>query len=135
MRRLFTYAGLCILLALPAYAQTDAPQGEEAQAEDEAPPPPPKPEEIAAAAKAISDIASDPQKLEGYCAINKEMWAIEEGQEDKMAELDTKMFEYMEGLGEEYAQAWETIAVADPETAEAAELNTAFEALEAKCQQ
>lgn len=134
MRRLFTYAGLCILLALPAYAQTDAPQGEEAQAEEEAPPPP-EPAQIEAAAKAINDLASDPQKLEGYCAINKEMWAVEEGQEDKMAELDTKMYEYMEGLGEEYAQAWETVAAADPESPDATALNTAFEGLEAKCGQ
>ncbi len=125
MKHLLAMAGICMLLGVPAMAQTTAPETEK----DE----PPSAAEIDAAAKTIMDLSADAKKVAGYCAINKEMAAIPETDTAKLEAVSTKMDAYLATLGEPVAEAFGIAEVADPATEDGKKLDAAFTALEGKC--
>ena len=88
-------------------------------------------ERVDAAIRALDALEADAGKLQGYCAILKEMFAAGED-EAKNEELETKMEQYLTTLGPEYLAAWqlgEDVAQAP----DSAKLEAAFERLEDKC--
>lgn len=131
MKNLFAIAGLCALLAAPAFAQTaNAPEGAEPE---EAAVEAPTTEEVDAAIATLNTIGEDPAKIEGYCALSNEMESVAEGDEAKAEEVGAKMDEYLVSLGEEVMAAFETAEDVDPESDDGRKIDAAFEALEAKC--
>lgn len=130
MKKLLALAGICALLASPAYAQQQPaqPQGGAEAAE-----PAPSKEEAENAAKAIEALANDQQKVAGYCAITKEMAAAPEADQKKAEELGKKMDDYLTGLGNDTAEAFGIAESVDPETDEGKKIDAAFTALEGKC--
>jgi hypothetical protein len=131
MKKFFAIAGLCTLLAAPAFAQTDnAPEAAEgAETAVEAP----TTAEVDAAVATINGIAEDPAKVEGYCAINKEMEGVAEADEAKAEEIATKMDTYLTSLGEEVADAFATAEAVDPASDDGQKIDAAFGTLEEKC--
>lgn len=131
MKKLFAITGICALLAAPAFAQTDNNQegAEPAEAAVEAP----TTEEVDAAVATLASIAEDQQKIEGYCAISKEMEGIAENDEAKAEELGKKMDDYLTSLGEDVVEAFATAEAADPESEDGKKIDAAFGTLEEKC--
>ncbi|MGF1619691.1 MAG: hypothetical protein ACFCUR_03655 [Rhodomicrobiaceae bacterium] len=128
MKTFFAIAGLCTLLAVPAFAQTDnAAEGEDAAVEA------PTTEEVDAAVTTINTFAEDPAKTEGYCAISREMEGVAEDDEAKAEEVATKMDEYLISHGEEIAEAFATAEDVDPESEDGQKIDAALDALEQKC--
>lgn len=128
MKKALALAGLCVLLATPAYAQQQ-PAQEAPDAAAEAP----SKEEAEKAAKAIEALTADQKKVEGYCAITKEMAAAPENDQKKAEELGKKMDDYLTGLGNDTAEAFGIAEAVDPETDEGKKIDAAFTALEGKC--
>lgn len=89
-------------------------------------------ERVDAAVRALDAIEADAGKLQGFCAIVKEMFAAGED-EQKSEELEAKMEQYLTSLGPEYLSAWELGEDLGQGSAEAARLEAAFERLEDKC--
>jgi hypothetical protein len=88
-------------------------------------------EKVDAAIRTLDALEADPGKLQGYCAILKEMFAAGED-EAKNEPLEAKMEQYLTTLGPEYLAAWalgEDVA----QGSDAAKLESAFERLEDKC--
>ena len=123
MKRLLAVTGLCTLMASAALAQT--PPAEQGEA--------PTKEEIEAAIKTINDMAGDPQKAAGYCAITKEMEALKEGEDEKAEELGKKMDDYLASLGDSVLDAFGIAEVVDPASEDGQKLDDAFGSLEEKC--
>jgi hypothetical protein len=129
MKKVLALAGLCALLAAPAYAQQQPAQPGAAEPAAEAP----SKEEAEKAAKTIETLTGDQKKVEGYCAITKEMAAAPEGDQKKAEELGKKMDDYLNGLGNDTAEAFGIAEAVDPETEEGKKIDAAFTALEGKC--
>lgn len=127
MKHVFTLAAICALLSAPVMAQTTAPAAGGAAAEAE------PPVDVNATIKTITDLTNDATKVAGYCAINKELSAVKEGDTAKMEELGQKMDTYLTGLGEQYADAFGAAESIAPESEDGKKLDAAFVALEAKC--
>jgi hypothetical protein len=89
-------------------------------------------EKVDAAVRALDAMEADAGKMQGYCAIIKEIFAAGED-EEKGEELEAKMEQYLTSLGPEYASAWELGEALQEGSAEAAKLEAAFERLEDKC--
>ena len=135
MKTIIAITGLCALLALPAFAQTEK-QGEAAQenaAQEEAGEEAPSAEDVDAAVQAINSFAEDKKQVEGYCAILKEMEGLKDGDDQKAEELGQKMDTYISGLGEDVQDAFGVAEVVEPESEEAAKIDEAFGTLEEKC--
>jgi hypothetical protein len=131
MKNFFAIAGLCTLLAAPAFAQTDnAPEGAEAE---ETAVEAPTTEEVDAAVATINTVAEDPANVEGYCAISSEMEGIAEADEAKAEEVATKMDAYLTTLGDDVAEAFATAEDVDPESEDGQKIDAALDAIEAKC--
>lgn len=127
MKALIAAAALASLIAMPVYAQTDDDAGgDEEMVAITA-------EEATAAAATISSIGDDQAKLDGYCAIFKEMEAAPEGDEAKAEELGGKMDQFLAGLGEDVADAFGAADSVDPASAEGQTLEEALEELGEKC--
>lgn len=131
MKTIFAIAGLCALLAAPAYAQTENNQegAEPAETAVEAP----TTEEVDAAVATLNTIAEDQTKIEGYCAISKEMEGIAENDEAKAEELGKKMDDYLTSLGEDVVEAFATAEAVDPASEDGQKIDAAFGTLEEKC--
>ena len=89
-------------------------------------------EKVDAAIRTLDALEADAGKLQGYCAILKEMFAAGED-EAKSAAIETKMEEYLTTLGPEYVAAWELGGDMAQVTDGADKLEAAFERLEDKC--
>ncbi len=126
MKRVLAISGICTLLASAAMAQTATPK-------EGATEPPPSAAEIDAAVKTITDFTADQKKVAGYCAINKEMSALKEGDDKKGEELGKKMDDYLNAQGENVSDAFGIAEVVDPASEGGKKLDAAFGALEAKC--
>lgn len=126
MKAFIAAAALATLFAMPVYAQDDDNGGEEETVTVTA-------EEATAAAATISSIGDDQAKLDGYCAIFKEMEAAPEDDEAKAEELGGRMDQYLAGLGEDVADAFGTADSVDPASAEGQTLEEAMEELGEKC--
>lgn len=125
MKRLLAVSGICTVLAASiAMAQTK---------KEEAAPPPPSKAEVEAAVKTINGVASDKKKSDGYCAISKEMSALKDGEDKKAEELNTKMDNYLKGLGEPVLNAFGMAESVDPASEDGQKLDAAFTALDEKC--
>jgi opacity protein-like surface antigen len=129
MKKALALAGLCALLAVPAYAQQPAQPQAGADAAAEAP----TKEEAAAAAKSIEAFADDAKKAEGYCAITKEMAGVAETDTKKTEELGKKMDDYLNAAGAGTAEAFGIAEAVDPESEEGKKIDAAFTKLEGKC--
>ena len=90
-------------------------------------------EKTDAAIRALDALEADPVKLEPFCAIVKEMSGLGEGDDVKSEELEVKMEEYLTSLGPDYANAWSIGEDLDPSSADAANLDAAFDRIEQKC--
>ncbi|MGE0004277.1 MAG: hypothetical protein AB7S92_01690 [Parvibaculaceae bacterium] len=89
-------------------------------------------EKVDAAIRALDALEADAGKLQGYCAIIKELFAA--GEDDEKSEaLEAKMEQYLTGLGPDYVAAWELGEDLAPGSDGAAKLDAAFERLEDKC--
>jgi hypothetical protein len=124
MKKLLAATAFCALFATGAYAQA---------AKEEAAGPAPTAAEIDAAVKAFADFAADAKKVEGYCAISKEMGALKEGDDKKAEELGQKMDDYINTLGEAIVKAFETAENVDPESEAGKKIDAAYGALDDKC--
>ncbi len=127
MKHLFTLAAICTLLSAPVMAQTTAPAAGGAAAEAE------EPVDVKVAIKTITDLTNDQTKLAGYCAIAKEIEGVTENDTAKLEAIGTKMDTYLNGLGEQYAEAFEAGDGIAPESEDGKKLEAAFIALEEKC--
>jgi hypothetical protein len=127
MKALIAATALATLFAMPLYAQTDDDNGADEETVTITA------EEANAAAATISSIGEDQAKLDGYCAIMKEMEAAPEDDEAKAEELGGKMDQYLAGLGEDVADAFAAADSVDPESAEGQTIEEAFEELSEKC--
>jgi hypothetical protein len=131
MKNFFAIAGLCTLLAAPAFAQTDnAPEGAEAE---ETAVEAPTTEEVDAAVATINTVGEDQAKVDGYCAISNEMEGIAETDEAKLEEVGAKMDAYLTSVGEDVADAFATADDVDPESEDGQKIDAALSALEEKC--
>jgi hypothetical protein len=126
MKSFLATTAICAFLAMPAFAQTAAPAGEEAET-------PPTSAEVDGAVKEINALIADQKKLAGYCAISKEGAAIPETDTAKQEEIGTKMDTYLTSLGEPTAEAFGIADSVDPATDDGKKIDAAFSALEAKC--
>jgi hypothetical protein len=126
MKRLLAVSGICTLLATAAWAQQTPPK-------EEAAPPAPSKAEVEAAIKTINDMAADPKKSGGYCAISKEMGALKEGEDKKAEELNKKMDDYLNSLGQPVVNAFGMAESVDPASEDGQKLDAAFTALDQKC--
>jgi hypothetical protein len=129
MKFFIAATALVALFAMPVYAQTDT-ENESGQEEETVAV---STEEIQAAAEVISGIAEDQAKVDGYCAIVKEMEAAPEDDEAKAEELSIKMDDYLAGLGEDVADAFATADSVDPEAEDGQIIGDALEELIEKC--
>jgi hypothetical protein len=129
MKKILALAGLCAFLASPVYAQQQQPAQPEADAAAEAP----SKEEAEKAAKAIDALADDQTKVQGYCAISKEMAGVPETDAKKTEELGKKMDDYLTGIGADTAEAFGIAEAVDPESEEGKKIDAAFTKLEGKC--
>lgn len=129
MKKILALAGLCAFLASPVYAQQQQPAQPEADAAAEAP----SKEEAEKAAKAIDALADDQTKVQGYCAISKEMAGVPETDAKKTEELGKKMDDYLTGIGADTAEAFGIAEAVDPESEEGKMIDAAFTKLEGKC--
>lgn len=129
MRSFVAATALATLLAMPVYAQTEGENATEQEEETVTI----SAEEITAATEVISGIAEDQAKVDGYCAIVKEMEAAPEDDEAKAEELSTKMDEYLTGLGEDVSDAFVTADSVDPESEDGQKIGEALEELIEKC--
>lgn len=127
MKHLFALTAVCALLSAPVMAQTTAPAAGGAATEAE------PPVDVNAAIKTITEFTNDEKKVSGYCAISKEMATVKDGDNAKMEELGTKMDTYLNGLGEQYADAFAATDAVAPESEDGKKLDTALGALETKC--
>lgn len=125
MKKILVVAGVYALLAAPVSAQN--------QNSEEAAPPPPSAEEVDAAAKTITDLAADKERVAKYCAIVKEMDTLQEGQDQKAEELGKRMDEYISGEGEEIQNAFAVAELVDPESDQGPKLDEAFGKLDEAC--
>lgn len=131
MKKIFVITGLCTLLTLPVFAQTEKKDdAANAEATQEAPP---SAEEVDAAAKAINAFTEDKAKLDGYCAILKEMDGLKEGDDTKAEELGQKMDTYISGLSEDVQSAFGVAEAVAPESEDTKKIDEAFGKLEEKC--
>lgn len=130
MKKIFVITSLFALLALPAFAQ--APKEGDA-AQEEAGQEVPSAEEVNAAAKAINAFVEDKAKLDGYCAILKEMEQVKEGDDAKAEELGQKMDTYISGLSEDVQDAFAVADSVAPESEDAKKIDEAFEKIDEKC--
>lgn len=128
MKKTLALAGLCAFLAFPVYAQQQ-PAQPEADAAAEAP----SKEEAEKAAKAIDALADDQTKVQGYCAISKEMAGVPETDTKKTEELGKKMDDYLTSVGADTAEAFGIAEAVDPESEEGKKIDAAFTKLEGKC--
>jgi hypothetical protein len=132
MKKIFTIASICALLASPAFAQEKKPDNDaagEAQETTEAP----SAAEVDKAAKAIDTFADDQKKVEGYCTIAKEMGTLKEGDDKKAEELTKKMDDYLASVDKDLPNAFQTAEAVDPETEDGKKVDAAFTKLEGKC--
>jgi hypothetical protein len=127
MKALIAATVLATLFAMPVYAQTDDDNGAEEETVTISA------EEAAEAAELISSIGEDQAKLDGYCAIIKEMEAAPEDDEAKAEELYTKMDQYLAGLGDDVADAFAAADSVDPASAEGQAIEESLEDLSEKC--
>ena len=125
MKNILAIAGLCALLATPAFAQSN-------QAAEEADTPPTT-EEIEDAAETISAMAGNQAQVEGYCAIRNEIDAAPEGDEAAADALDDKMDTYLAGLGEDIADAFDIADSVDEASPDLAKIDAAFAELDQAC--
>jgi hypothetical protein len=125
MKNILAIAGLCALLAAPAFAQTN-------QAAEEADTPPTA-EEIEDAASTISAMAANQAQAEGYCAIQNEIDAAPEGDEAAADALGEKMDAYLAGLGEDIAEAFDIADSVDEASPDNAKIDAAFAELDQAC--
>lgn len=129
MRSFVVATALAALLAMPVYAQTEAENGAEQEEETVEV----SAEEVEAAAEVIAGISEDQAKVDGYCAIVKEMEAVPEDDEAKAEELYSKMDEYLVGLGDDVVNAFITTDSVDPESEDGQKIGEALEELIEKC--
>jgi len=129
MKSIIAATALAALFAMPVYAQTDgnnAAGQEEETATVSA-------EEAHAAAEVISGIGEDQAKVDGYCAIIKEMETVPENDDAKAEEFSGKMDEYLASLGEDVADAFTTADIVDPESEDGQKIEAALDGLSQKC--
>ena len=124
MKNILAIAGLCALLAAPAFAQTN--QAEEADT-------PPTAEEIDDAVSVISAMAGDQAQTDGYCAIQNEIDAAPEGDEAAADALGEKMDAYLAGLGEDIAEAFDTADAVEEASPDMAKIDAAYAELDQAC--
>ncbi len=126
MKKIFAITGICALLAAPAFAQ-------DKKAEEPADAPAPTAAEVDAAAKTINAFVDDQKKVDGYCAIMKDMDTVKEGDDAKAEEMGQKMDTYLKEQGDDVAQAFTVAESVDPETDEGKKIDEALGKLEEKC--
>lgn len=83
--------------------------------------------------KAISvlrKIGSDPGKLKIYCEMSDVVDALGDGEDPA---LEAKIDRYIDQLGPDFEEAWDTIEETDENSADGKRLDDALDALEDQC--
>jgi opacity protein-like surface antigen len=131
MKKFLALAGVCALLASPAFAQDKKPDAAGGAAEPAAEAP--TKEEATKAAATIDAMADDAKKAAGYCALSKEMAGIPDGDDKKAEEVGKKLDDYLVSISQDTAEAFGIAEAVDPETEEGKKVDAAFAKLESKC--
>ena len=91
-------------------------------------------EKVDAAVKTFNAIASDPGKLQTFCAMSKSMTAGDnEKDATKLAAIDKEVDGYMQSLGQDFQTAWNAGEELDPETPDGKAYYGALEGVSGKC--
>ncbi len=91
-------------------------------------------EDVWAAVDVLEEIAADEKKRAGYCAIAKELAAADAaGDDEKMEIAETKMTDFLTGLGEGYEDVWALGEEMEAGTEAVGVLEEAFAELEDQC--